>query len=160
MGLRGPLRDPESRRGKQEARKGQVLAMVQGAPVAVASPAAPVCDSNLPARVQEIYGNLMAWAIEAKTRVKQIDSVAFTQAARGLYAIERAESVMEDPRTSGSTMLEAMKMMQTADRSIQNWFKEIGASPAARARMGQKPEPEKRGGAIADLIARRNGRQA
>jgi len=134
--------------------------MVPGAPVAVAAPTPPSCDDNLPARVQEIYRNLIAWAIAAKVQVKQIDSVTFTGAARCLYTIERAEGIMEEPDASPDAVVGAMKMIDSADRRLQKWLDMICASPGARARLGQKPEPEKKGGALADLLARRQARGA
>ena len=154
----GRYKEPDSRRSRAEARKNQVLEMVQCKPVAAPTPTAPVCEGAVPQRVQEIYDNLVAWAIAAKVQVKQIDSVAFVGTARCMYSIERAESIMEDPRASSDAVVGAMKMLDSADRRLQKWLDMIGGTQGSRMRAGTKPEPEKRGGALADLLARRQSR--
>jgi len=154
----GRYKEPDSRRSRAEARKNQVLEMVQGKPVAVPTPSAPVCDGNLPSRVQEIYAAFVADAMSAKVPIKQVDHTAFTRAAWCQYSMELAESIMQDTRASSESVIGAMKAIDTADRRLQGWAKSLGLTPESRARLGAKPEPEKRGGALADLLARRQSR--
>src|ERR1017187_6705812 len=102
MGQRGPVRNPNSRRGQSEIRRRQQLEATSGAkgtPAAAASSAPlelPTCDKCLPRRVQEIYQNLVIDLAGAKVPIKQIDSHAITMATRCLDSVEQAERMAED----------------------------------------------------------------
>jgi hypothetical protein len=131
--------------------------MVPGSP---ATRAAPVCDPTLPKRVQEIFTDLVTWAVAAKIPMKQIDSVAFTGTARCMCNIERAERIAESEEASDDARVAAIKLSTTLEKDLQKWLEMIGGTNGSRVRAGQKPEVEKRNGPLAALLAARQDRRA
>lgn len=153
MGLRGPLRDPNSRRGRKESVGRNVLAVM--APADGSPRVLPVCDPDLPERVRQIFADLVRWAAEAKLPLKQMDSVAFTGASRCVYAIERASTIMEDPDADAETRVSAMRLSASLERDLQKWLEMIGGTPGSRARIGIRAEPPKKEGPLARMLAAR-----
>lgn len=118
------------------------------------------CDPSLPKRIQEIFADLVKWAVAAKIPLKQIDSVAFTGTARCMYNIERAEHMAESEDMADDVRLSAMKLITTLEKDLQKWLDMIGGTNGSRVRSGQKAEPEKKAGPLAQLLARRQAAQA
>jgi hypothetical protein len=163
MGQRGPIRDPNSRRGRAEILKRQKLATISpGSAGASAAPKVtppngpgelPTCDKCLPRRIQEIYQNLVIDLAAARVPIKQIDSHAITMAARCLDAIEKVEQMTADPDAPPERILAALRMAAGYGKDLQRWLELICATPGARARIGVKGEPEKKAGPLAQILA-------
>jgi hypothetical protein len=166
MGARGPIRNPNSRRGQQEIRKQQRLMAADAARVVDRSPAPempadlPTCDPKLPRRVREIYQNLVIWATAAKNQLKQVDSIGLTQVARKLWAIEKSEAIAGNEDAPPEQVLAALKHMDTLDKGLPQWLHEMGLTPRGRAALGLKAAPERKLGPLAQLIAAKQGRKA
>lgn len=165
MGQRGPIRNPNSRRGQQEILKRQKVEAVEptqdGVPsLSTSGPVSvpgnlPTCDTCLPRRVREIYQNLVIDLAGAKVPIKQIDSHAITMAARCLEAVERVEKIAADGDTPMERILACMKMAAGYGKDLQRWLELICATPGARARIGLKAPVEKKAGPLAALLAQR-----
>lgn len=161
MGQRGPVRDPNSRRGRAEILKRQKLESIysppESGPVEVVSVPAdlPTCDKCLPRRVREIYQNLVIDLAGAKVPIKQIDSHAITMAARCLDSVESAERMSEDADAGPDLRLAALRLKSQFSKDLIQWLQLICATPGARARIGLKAPQEKKAGVLAGLIAQR-----
>ena len=159
MGARGPLRDPNSRRGQAEAVAVHRINLDDT--IAVVGPSAqtrqtqgyhPVCPTGLPQRVAELWQEIVDNLMEAKVPVKQIDMYAISQAARCLAGAERADALMDDPTLDGKGHLAALKLGQQFGKDLVQWLTLIGATPAARARIGIKASPDKPKGTLAKIL--------
>lgn len=161
MGLRGPLRDPNSRRGQQEMRKrlSVVGAPAKPVPVLVANDDLPACDPLLPPRVQEIYGKLVAELAGAKVPVKQIDAHVIVMAARAMATVENWEAVELDAEQDALVRISAGRLKQAASKDLIQWLQLICATPGSRARIGLKPPVERKGGRLAEMLAQRQVRK-
>jgi hypothetical protein len=168
LGTRGPIRNPNSRRGQAEIRKRQQLKPPEPhVPVNVVTPSKPVsetagslptCDACLPRRVQEIYGNLVVDLAGAKVPIKQIDAHAITMAARCLDSVETAERMAMDEDSSPEVRLSAMRLKAGFSKDLIQWLQLICATPGARARIGLKGAPEKKLGPLAQILAAKHRR--
>lgn len=162
MGLRGPQRDPNSVRGKREARKLAHLSVIDGG--AASEPGIedghgmPVCPKWLSIQARTIYNGLVADLTAAKVPIKAIDAHAISMAATCLEAIQEAEDMYRDLKGVSSLRVEAMKLKARYQRDLQSWLNLICATPGARARLGMKPAPERKGGKLAELLAARMAR--
>lgn len=169
MGRRGPIRNPNSRRGQAEIRKRQKLTVISGTPGTEAESVAieaatvpsdlPTCDKCLPRRVREIYQNLVIDLAGAKVPIKQIDSHAITMAARCLDAVESAEAIAENPDTPVEHRLSALRLKAQFGKDLIQWLQLICATPGARARIGLKAPAEKKMGPLAQMLAAKQGRR-
>lgn len=169
MGQRGPIRNPNSRRGQQEILKRQKVAVVEstqdGAPSLgptgpVSAPGnLPTCDTCLPRRVQEIYQNLVIDLAGAKVPIKQIDAHAITMAARSLEAVEAVEKMFLDGDLTPESRLAALRLKGQFSKDLIQWLQLICATPGARARIGLKAPAEKKAGPLAQMLAARQGRR-
>jgi len=169
MGQRGPIRNPNSRRGQAEIRKRQKFTVIPGTPGRVAEAALPIpgpaasdlptCDKCLPRRVQEIYQNLVIDLAGAKVPIKQIDSHAITMAARCLDAVEAAEAIAESADTPVEQRLSALRLKVQFGKDLIQWLQLICATPGARARIGLKAPAEKKIGPLAQILAAKQGRR-
>ena len=101
MGLRGPLRNQNSRNGKREVRKVQKLTAKEGTtqkPASESTIGAPSAPSELPTtpecwprKDQELFQNLVLDLLAAKVPLKRVDAHAIAQAVRCISAIDQAE---------------------------------------------------------------------
>lgn len=165
MGQRGPIRNPNSRRGQQEILKRQKVAAVETTTDSVPGYSAsgpvsppgnlPTCDACLPRRVREIYQNLVIDLAGAKVPIKQIDSHAITMAARCLEAVERVEKIAAAGDTPMERVLACMKMAAGYGKDLQRWLELICATPGARARIGLKSPVKKEPGPVELMMAAR-----
>jgi len=170
VGQRGPIQDPNSRRGRAEIRKRQRLAVIDGSKSERVSASSddshpaigglPTCDKCLPRRVQEIYHNLVVDLAGAKVPIKQIDSHAITMAARCLDSVEEAERLSEDAGLEPDKRLSALRLKGQFGKDLMQWLQLICATPGARARIGLKPAPEKKTGMLAQMMAAKRGMRA
>lgn len=160
----GPLRDPNSRRGRAEVRKRQRLMATEAnfvkdnRPLPVASADLPVCDPKLPRRIREIYLNLVIDLGAAKVPIKQADAHAITMAARCLYAVEEAERIAGDGDLPADQRMQALRLVAQQGKDLQRWLELICATPGSRARIGLKTETKKAPGPLAQLLAAKQGR--
>ncbi len=122
MGSRGPLRSPHSVRGERERRQ-QRKQQRQTAPAKVLR-----MPSWLPETARETWRRVLMGLREAQVPLERIDAETV-----GFYVlcIDGAEEAAKrgDP-----------KMLARFSRDAITWANQIGATPAARARMGIKPE--------------------
>jgi hypothetical protein len=167
MGQRGPLRNPNSRRGQAEIRKQQRLNAAQpkaegGQVESISVPDnLPTCDKCLPRRVQEIYRNLVIELAGAGVPIKQIDSYAVTMAARCLEAVERAEALATAGDSPVEAKLAALRLQGQYGKDLIQWLQLICATPGARARIGMKPDKKPAAaGPLAQILAAKLGRKA
>ena len=168
-GSRGPLRDPNSRRGQAEQTAAQYTSILGDAKNAgVASTPndrrafvdtlRPKFPQGLPARVTELCEQLLDEMLAAKIPALQLDTATILQAARCLNTIEVAESFTESDDLDSEGRLKALNLQLKAITESGKWLERIGATPGARARIGIKPEPEKKESALAKMLKQREGR--
>jgi len=120
----------------------------------------PTCDKCLPRRVREIYQNLVVDLLGAKVPIKQIDSHAITMAARCLASVEAAESIAHNGEATADQRLGALRLAGQFGKDLVQWLQLICATPAARARIGLRPAPEKKMGPLAKILAAKQGIRA
>jgi phage terminase small subunit len=169
MGLRGPVRDPNSRRGRQAARKAQrkaeneaLLAQKQAQPkvVQLPSPAdAPVCPEWLTDAAKVVWKDLLDRLLAAEVPVKGVDGYALAMAADALSSAAEWTQLKNSPEMTIETRLGISKLVQQYQSAARSWFDRIGATPTSRARMGVKVSKPK-GGKLAELLAARAARKA
>jgi phage terminase small subunit len=149
MGLRGPLRDPLSRRGVREIGEGWK-------PEAPESPDPP---DWLTKRGREIFAGLVADLVAARVPIKRVDSHAIAMAALCVSEVERWTKHGEEMR--GEMMLQCAQVAARNQRDAQQWLQVIGATPKGRAQMGLRgQEQDKKPGAVANILAARQQRSA
>lgn len=169
MGLRGPLRSPNSRRGQQEIRKAQRLAeqtqkqvetpkvITAASPVAAGDlPTPPACFSRSQA---ETFNNLVIDLLAAKVPLKRVDGHSIAMAVRCISAIEDAESIVNSGEANFDQRLAASRLVYQHSSSLKDWLDRICATVPTRARIGLKAQPEKKAGPLAALIAARQGQR-
>jgi len=158
MGQRGPVRNPNSRRGQAETRKRQKLAAFPprsvgpGESVPASTQAGlPTCGERLPRRVREIYQNLVIDLAGAKVPIKQIDSHAITMAARCLASVEDVERMAGDGDLQPEQRMSALRLAGQFGKDLVQWLQLICATPGARARIGLRAPAEKKAGPLAQI---------
>lgn len=138
----------------------EALAKPDAAPLPALVSDLPACDPRLPRAVREKYLNLVTNLAAAKVPVKQVDADAITMAARALAAVDMWGECELDGNQSYELRNAAAKNRAAAGKDLIQWLQLICATPAARARIGLKPPPEKKGGRLAELLAMKQGRKA
>ena len=121
MGLnRGPLRNPESVRGRKER------AAVPFVPAEPERPEPPdILETDAERRM---FDRLVADCISANVPVKKADALAFAMTVKTV-------TIMFDPKTPP---LRASRLSEAA----MKWMDLIGASPKSRARLGIREKPK------------------
>jgi hypothetical protein len=170
MGLRGPLRNPNSRRGQAEIRKRQKLADNPAPPPLPATepaciPSAPVGKLPTPPKCftreqAEQFQNLVVDLLAARVPLERVDAHAIAMAVRCLAAIEGAERIANDGESTHDQRLSAYRLMSAYSKDMKDWLQIVCAAPGARARIGLKSAPERKPGPLAQLIALKQGRKA
>jgi phage terminase small subunit len=150
MGLRGPVRKPNSVRGLREARKAQRLKQQDALgklPLNVTSPTpvlidgeVPTCPTWLSDSGQEIWRNLVDLLGAADVVLKAVDAHAVAMAAYCLAAVAEWGEREKAKDLSLSARLGISKLVQKYQSDSQSWMDKIGATPSARLRMGIKTE--------------------
>jgi hypothetical protein len=162
MGLRGPLRNPNSVRGKREAAKavrGAVeLAIIDRQPgtkpFGVAQkPAVPTCPEWLSPDQAELFASLVSDLQAADVPVKNIDSHAIMMAVQCLSGVREATELAGDSKLGAEHRLAALKLKAQLGKDLIQWLQLICATPGARARIGIKAAPEKKLGPLALMLA-------
>ena len=121
MGLnRGPLRNPESVRGRKER---AIAPFVSVEPERPAPPA--ILNTEME---REMFESLVADCIAANVPVKKADALAFAMTVKTV-------TIMSDPKTPP---LRASRLSEAA----MKWIDLIGASPKSRARLGIREKPK------------------
>jgi len=168
MGLRGPLRNPNSRRGRAEAKAREQMAVMDGTSqpksqsvLAMPSPETreiPPCPDWLSAATRKIYNGLVSELIAASVPIKSIDSHAIAMAAQCLNAIRETEGLVMDQELDAEKRLMALRLNAQYGRDLKDWLQLICATPGSRARIGVTSEPKKKLGPLAQLLAARQKR--
>ncbi len=120
MGSRGPLRNPNSQRGQRERRKGKRASAPRGA--------TPEQPAWLPAEAEGTWDAVLCDLQAAGVPLQRIDGHAI---AFYCTCIEGARKAAQD---------DDPKLVARFSRDAIAWGNLIGATPAARARMGIRPE--------------------
>ncbi len=166
----GRYKDPDSRRSRAElARIARLAATeipeptpIQGKPALVAGTgsAVPVCPEWLSPSQAATFRNIVSDLQVAKVPLKRIDAHAIMMVVQCLDGVREASLLGENPEAGTADRLAALRLKQQLGKDLIQWLPLIGACPIGRQRLGQKPEPEKRQGALAELLARRQSRGA
>lgn len=167
MGQRGPIRDPNSRRGRAEIARRQKLAEnPESKPQRTTGPTClpesgsgdlPTCPAWLPRNQAELFANLVMDLLAAKVPVRRIDSHAVAMAVQCLAGVEDAAGIYNDAETA-EQRIAALRIKAQFQKDLKDWLQLICATPGARARIGLKAAPEKKAGPLAALIAARQGK--
>lgn len=174
MGLRGPKRNPNSRRGraeaalraKMESRTGpvQVAPAIPSAPAApTLNPApeqseAPTCPTWLSERQAAIWRELVNDLMAARVPLARVDSHAIAMAAYCLAAIDEWTRREQEEGISIPARLGMSKLIGKYQRDAQAWLVQIGATPGARSRLDIAPPPKKHLGPLAMILAAKQAR--
>ena len=154
MGLKGPLRDPNSRRGQAEARQRERLAFIDGrsstgaASLENAQPVPiedmPTCPENLPPSVAVKWNEIVRDMAAAGISAKQLDSRAIAIAAGYGVDLDCLESDVSRQKLSVSKQIALTRVKTALRRDYLVALQVIGGTPLARRRMGitqaQKPK--------------------
>lgn len=165
----GRYKDPDSRRSRAQAQRDARLAAV-GVPTEIPAPklasvpntgtSLPSCPSWAAPSVRSIFEGIVSDLIAARVPLKRIDGHAILMAAQCVDGVREATAISEDPESDGSLRIMALKLKQQCSRDLIQWLPLIGACPIGRQRLGQKAEPERKAGPLAQLLARRQAAQA
>jgi hypothetical protein len=147
MGQRGPARNPQSRRGRAEAKATQRVntqaAMNALPPVAPkqAAPAdleTPTCPEWLSPSGKETWHSLTTLLTAADVSLLGIDTYALAMAAYSLSAVAEWGARENGPDLEVETRLGIAKHVLKHQAASQSWLEKIGATPSSRLRMGIK----------------------
>lgn len=170
MGARGPIPNPNSRRERAKAAKqARLAAQVPAAgPILVprvdssvlGNPDDPVCPPWLSARQKVLFTQTVADLHAAGVPVKRVDGDAIVMRAICMSSVEDAERFAQDPDISTQDRITALRLKGQFGKDLIQWVQLTCGTPAARARIGLKAPPEKKGGPIAALAAVMAARRA
>jgi hypothetical protein len=151
MGQRGPARNPQSRRGRAEAKATQrvntqaamnALPPVTPKQAAPADLETPTCPEWLSEAGKETWCNLVALLLAADVSLLGIDTYALAMAAYSLASVAEwgaRENMVDASNKEGIGLrLGISKLVQKYQQASQSWLEKIGATPSARLRMGIK----------------------
>jgi phage terminase small subunit len=169
MGHRGPLRNPNSRRGIAEAKKAQLLAdltEIGKAPTPIRRLPAPVeetvgdaiCPSWLSKEGREIWHQLVLDLESAGVVIKQVDAHAVAMAADCLSEIADWGERKKAPGLSLTAHLNISAIIQKNRAAVASWLDKIGGTPSGRARLPVKATPKK-AGPLARILAAKQGQR-
>ena len=170
MGLRGPIRDPNSRRGRQEAARRAKLALVSSGtakpePVKPAAtkpkraadqpqhPGAPTCPEWLSEDQAALFCELVDDLQAAQVPIKHIDSHAIMMAVQCLSGVREAAEISQDGEVQADQRLVALRLKAQLGKDLIQWLQLICATPGARARIGLRSTPEKKMGPLGQILA-------
>jgi hypothetical protein len=170
MGLRGPSRNPNSRRGRAEAEKAAKLAAIAKPPAKPAGPArakpapvsvagSPTCPEWLSPDQAELFASLVTDLEAAQVPIKHIDAHAIMMAVQCLSSVKDAGTIFSDEDLEPKDRLMALRLKAQAGKDLQQWLQIICATPGARARIGLKTEAPKKKGFLEQLLAAKQGRK-
>lgn len=133
MGLKGPLRDPDSVRGQREG-AGNINAPTIESQV-------PVPPAWLAVKEKRLFEQLIDDAQRAGIPVLAIDSHAYAMVSRLMLQAQKEKD--------GNTLARIM-------RSLLPWMQAAGLNALGRARLGVKREKKKTGTVASILEAKHN----
>lgn len=171
MGLRGPVRNPNSVRGRREAERASRLAVIDQRQVADTpklklSPIAVPHDGELPCpqwltkNQGKLFRDIAAKLHEAKVPVEAVDTYAIAQAAVCQAAVEESSLLLADQNLEPSMRINAWKILSQMSKELRQWLPLICATTGSRVRIGLKVAPDKKMGPLAQLLAAKQSRQA
>jgi hypothetical protein len=100
-----------------------------------------ICPRWLSESGQDMWHSLVADLTTAGVAIQDIDAHAIAMAAYCLAAVAELGESEKEPSLSLSARLGISKLVQKYQSNSQSWLEKIGATPAARGRMGIRPEP-------------------
>jgi hypothetical protein len=154
MGLRGPRRNPNSRRGLAECRQKQKLALLTrpaDSPVAI-NATLPTCPAWLSKPVAERWARLVVDMTAAGVPLKEIDSRAVALAAGYEADLAGLEETSANPLLDAEGRLVAIRLKNRTRKDYLAALQAIGATPLVRLRAGVAPaEKPKLGDEWADV---------
>jgi hypothetical protein len=105
---------------------------------------------------REIFGDLVSDLATAGVPVKRVDAAAIASAAVSLAGVQDWTRRAIRARRNDQK-LEIGKIIGRYQRDAAVWLNVIGATPAARARMGVRPAGPKKLGPVLSIIAAKKG---
>jgi len=147
MGSRGPLRNPDSRRGSREL-----------AGITPDAPEAPVTPAWLSAAARKIFLGLVSDLIAARVPVKRVDAHAVAMTA---HAITEAQAWARRERRVRKIeqKLDCSRMAARFQRDAEKLLNVICATPSSRARIGLRSTESPKPGRVLQIIQAREKRQ-
>ena len=141
MGSRGPLRQPDSRRGAAEMPGFRTDA-----------PELPDPPVWLNAKSRVLFESLVEDLAAARVPIKRVDAHAIGQAAQ---CIEQAQHWARKQKRAKTTaaIADCAKLAARYQRDVMQWLAVICATPAARARIGLRATEEKKQGTVLSILA-------
>lgn len=133
MGLRGPLRDPHSQRGRQEQ-------------ITLDEPELPVCPKWLNPAAKKIFRSLVEDLAAAKVPLKRVDGYAISMAAQCIQQTQEwAEKQSMTPPPSVDWQKDCAALVARFERDARDWLSVIGGHVKSRAQIGlrggSQPKP-------------------
>ena len=136
MGLRGPVRDPDSRRGTRERKAAHEIEDPQ-----VAQDVQVTFPQDL-GTVQEIFDEVTRQLMAANVPLRQVDAYAIKLVATTELAIRKLDTVIEAPDQDHKVLTSAITGQALLCRDQMRYLEKICATPGARIRI-VKPAPKK-----------------
>ncbi len=144
MGSRGPVRDPDSRRGRREAQQAD-------APPMVAEEI--VFPSDDEQTVEELFHKIAADLVAANIPVRQKDAYAIKCVAQNILSLRRAEQRQDAPDLEAKVALRYAALCASLTKDIMKDLAALGATPVATMRLIKTPQKVDGNSAVDDLIA-------
>jgi HPt (histidine-containing phosphotransfer) domain-containing protein len=123
MGLRGPLRDPDSRRGKREGER----------------EAEQVFFPDDSGSVEEIFQALTDQLTDAGLPLKQKDAHSIKAAATNIKALALTEAALERADLEAKDLVKLLSIQATLVRDTVKHLQAIGATTIATLRLVKAP---------------------
>lgn len=145
MGARGPLRSPNSRRGRAEIRKCQKLAAAgkAGAELARQIPSGlPECPGGLSKAVAERWTQLVLDMAAAGIPLRQLDGRSIAVAAGYEQDLADLDAIRSSGRLEPAERLSAIRLRNSTRKDLLAALAAIGGTPLVRLRARIVPEKE------------------
>lgn len=147
MGQRGPLRDPNSRRGVRE--------MPNYTPDAPEKPTAP---SWLSKDARIIFDDLVGDLVAADVPLRQVDKHAAAIAANLLKEIQYWSKTADAAATGPELRMQCSQVIARLERDLLQWLPAIGGTTKGRFQLGIRGKKEqKKLGAVASILQAKRG---
>lgn len=147
MGLRGPLRQPDSYRGSRE---------MPG--FRLDDPETPKPPAHLSSRAKRIFKSLVGDLVGAKVPIKKVDGHAIAMAAYCINATQEWTEKEKAPSLTPKDALEISRMIARFQRDAQAWMAAICATPQARARIGLRSTEKPKADTVKKILEARQAR--
>lgn len=115
----------------------------------------PACPEWLSAEAKGTWQSLLDGLLAAEIPIRAIDTYAIAMAANCLTAVAVWTARGASPDLGTEAQMNVSRMVQRFQADAEGWLDKIGATPAARMRMGIKGPSKPKGGAIQALLEQR-----